>query len=77
MLDAAAKDYRLILANQGVDAISPEYPLAHLGLARVLAQQKKSDEARTEYKAFLDAWKAADQELPILKQAKSELAALN
>jgi DNA-binding winged helix-turn-helix (wHTH) protein/tetratricopeptide (TPR) repeat protein len=75
-LDAAAEDYRLILANQGVDPISPLYPLAHLGLARVLAQQRKTDEARQQYRAFLDAWKDADANLPLLRAAKSEFAKL-
>jgi DNA-binding winged helix-turn-helix (wHTH) protein/tetratricopeptide (TPR) repeat protein len=76
LLDAAADDYRLILANQGVDPISPEYSLSHLQLARVLALQKKTDQARIEYKAFLEAWKDADPDLKLLQDAKRELAKL-
>ena len=76
LLDAAAADYRLILDHQGVDPISPLYPLAHLRLARVLALQKKTDEARQQYRAFLDAWKNADPGLPLLQTAKSEYAKL-
>jgi hypothetical protein len=76
MLDAAADDYRLILANPGVDPISPEYPLSHLQLARVLALQKKTAPARAEYKAFLEAWKEADQDLKLVEDAKRELAQL-
>lgn len=76
MLDAAAADYRLILDNQGVDPISPVYPLAHLRLARVLVLEKKTGEARKEYRAFLDAWKDADPDMPFLADAKRELAQL-
>jgi DNA-binding winged helix-turn-helix (wHTH) protein/Tfp pilus assembly protein PilF len=75
-LDAAAADYRLILANQGVDPISPLYSLSHLRLARVLAQQKKKQEARQQYLALFDAWKNADSNLPLLQAAKSEFAKL-
>jgi DNA-binding winged helix-turn-helix (wHTH) protein/tetratricopeptide (TPR) repeat protein len=77
LLDAAAADCRLILDNQGVDPIAPEYSLAHLQLARVLARQQKNDIARKEYSAFLDAWKGADSNLPQLKEAQRELAQLH
>jgi DNA-binding winged helix-turn-helix (wHTH) protein/tetratricopeptide (TPR) repeat protein len=76
MLDAAAEDYRLILANQGVDPISPLYPLAHLRMARVLVLQKKTGEARQQFQAFFDAWKDADSNLPLLQTARSEFARL-
>jgi DNA-binding winged helix-turn-helix (wHTH) protein/tetratricopeptide (TPR) repeat protein len=75
-LDAAARDYRLILDNQGVDPISPEYPLAHLRLARILAAQKRPAQAREQYNAFFAAWKNADADLPLLIQGRREFAAL-
>ena len=75
-LDAASADYRLILANQGVDPISPFYPLAHLGLARVLALQNNNSASRGEYEKFFDAWKDADMDLPVLMQARVEYARL-
>jgi hypothetical protein len=77
LLDGAAQDYRLILDNQGVDPLAPEYSLSHLRLARVLVQQKKADEARKQYRAFLDAWKNADPGLPLFDDAKRELAQLH
>jgi predicted negative regulator of RcsB-dependent stress response len=76
-LDAAAIDYRLILNNQGVDPISPLYSIAHLRLARILATQKKIDEARREYQAFFEAWKDADSGLSMLGDAKREFAQLH
>ena len=76
MLDAAEADYRQILGNQGIDPISPSYSLAHLRLARLLALEKKTAEARQQYRAFLDAWKNADANLPLLQAARSEFSRL-
>ena len=76
MLEAAAQDYRLILNNQGVDPISPLYSLSHLRLARVLAFERSIDAARDEYRAFFVSWKDADNDLPLLIQARSEYDAL-
>lgn len=75
-LPAAEADYRLILANPGVDSISPSYYLVHLELARVLVQQHKTDEARQQYGAMLAVWKNADPDLPQLAAARRELARL-
>jgi DNA-binding winged helix-turn-helix (wHTH) protein/tetratricopeptide (TPR) repeat protein len=75
-LDAAARDYRLILDNRGVDPIAPIYSLAHLRLARVLVLQKKPAQAREEYNALFAAWKNADADLPLLVQARKEYRAL-
>jgi tetratricopeptide (TPR) repeat protein len=76
MLDKAAEDYRLILANPGLDSIWPGHSTAHLELARVLATQNKFDEARTEYHAFLNLWKDGDPQVPLLIQAKQEYTKL-
>jgi DNA-binding winged helix-turn-helix (wHTH) protein/Flp pilus assembly protein TadD len=76
LLDAAASDYRLILANQGVDPISPLYPLAQLGLARVLALKRDNSGSRGEYEKFFAAWKDADKDLLLLKQSRAEYARL-
>jgi eukaryotic-like serine/threonine-protein kinase len=76
MFDEAAADYRLILANPGLDPIWPGHSLAHLYLARVLARQKKLDDARAEYRTLLAIWKNADPQVPLLIQAKQELAKL-
>lgn len=76
LLEQAAADYRLILAHPGIEPTWPAYTLSHLYLARVLAQQKKTAEARVEYKAFLDQWKDADPDLPLSQQARREYAAV-
>jgi eukaryotic-like serine/threonine-protein kinase len=76
-MDAAAADYRLILANQGVDPLAPLYYRSHLELARILARQKRPADARAEYQAFLSAWSHADADLVLLQQARRELADLH
>jgi DNA-binding winged helix-turn-helix (wHTH) protein/tetratricopeptide (TPR) repeat protein len=76
MLEAAAQDYRLILANQGVDPIGPEFSLAMLKLARVLAREQQNGKARQEYELFFQQWKNADPEIPLLVAARKEYARL-
>jgi DNA-binding winged helix-turn-helix (wHTH) protein/Flp pilus assembly protein TadD/predicted negative regulator of RcsB-dependent stress response len=74
MLDKAAEDYQLVLANPGLDPIWPGHSLAHLYLAQVLARQNKLDQAQTEYRAFLEIWKDADPQIPLLTKAKQDYA---
>jgi DNA-binding winged helix-turn-helix (wHTH) protein/tetratricopeptide (TPR) repeat protein len=76
MLDKAAEDYRLVIANPGMDPIWPGHSLAHLYLAQVLARQNKLEDAQQEYRAFLEIWKNADPDVPLLIQAKQEYAKL-
>jgi len=73
---AAEADYRLILDNKGVDPIAPVYSLSHLRLARLLVLEKKTEAARREYQAFLNAWNDGDPELKILADARRELTDL-
>jgi len=74
--EMAIAEYRKILSNQGIDALSPLFPLAHLGIARAFARENNISESRAEYEHFFAAWKDADQDLPILKQAHAEYAKL-
>ncbi|HEX9628451.1 MAG TPA: hypothetical protein VF961_00405 [Pyrinomonadaceae bacterium] len=46
--------------------------MAHLGLARAAALTGDTSKSRTEYQNFFAAWKDADQDLPVLVQAKKE-----
>jgi hypothetical protein len=72
----AAAEYQKILANRGIDPVSPLYPLAHLGLARAYALQNNQAGSRGEYEKFFDMWKDADADVPVLKQARIEYARL-
>jgi DNA-binding winged helix-turn-helix (wHTH) protein/tetratricopeptide (TPR) repeat protein len=74
--EMAAAEYENILQNHGVDPLSPLYPMAHLGLARAYARQNKIAESRTEYERFFAAWKDADGDVPVLKEAHAEYARL-
>ena len=49
---------------------------AHLGLGRAYALSGNSSKARAKYQDFLELWKDADPDTPILKQAKREYAKL-
>jgi eukaryotic-like serine/threonine-protein kinase len=72
----AAAEYKKILDHQGVEAVSPLYALAHLGLGRASALQGDTAKARAAYQDFFAAMKDADPDVPILKQAKAEYAKL-
>ncbi len=72
----ALAEFQKIVTHRGVDLLSVFYPLAQLGSARAYALQKDTSHARTAYQDFFATWKDADPDVPILKQAKSEYAAL-
>jgi DNA-binding winged helix-turn-helix (wHTH) protein/tetratricopeptide (TPR) repeat protein len=72
----AAREFQKIVKNQGVDPISPYYPLAHIGLARAYVLQGDKAASRREYEEFLALWKDADQDIPILREARSAYAGL-
>jgi eukaryotic-like serine/threonine-protein kinase len=72
----AASEFQKILDHRGAVLNDPIGSLANLGLARAYVQQGDTAKARTAYQSFLSLWKAADPDVPILKQAKSEYAKL-
>jgi serine/threonine protein kinase/tetratricopeptide (TPR) repeat protein len=72
----AAAEFKKIIDHRALDPLSPAYPLAHLGLARASVLTADTSTARTEYQNFFAAWKNADQDLPILIEAKKEYDAL-
>ena len=72
----AAAEYQKILDHKGVDPTTPLYMLSRLGLGRALALQGETAKAKTAYQDFLAAWKDADPDIPILKEAKGEYAKL-
>jgi hypothetical protein len=72
----AASEFQKILDHRSVVISDPIGALAHLqlGRAHVLAGDKAK--AKASYRAFLDLWKDADPDLPILSQARNEYAKL-
>jgi eukaryotic-like serine/threonine-protein kinase len=81
-----AAEFQKILDHSGIVWNCWTGALAHLGVARANALQAKNssgadaDAARVRalaaYKDFLNLWKDADPDIPILKQAKGEYAKL-
>jgi tetratricopeptide (TPR) repeat protein len=72
----AAQDFQKILDSKLLSGVDIIVPLAKLGLARAYALQGDTTRSRTAYQDFLGAWKDADPDVPILKQAKAEYAKL-
>jgi eukaryotic-like serine/threonine-protein kinase len=83
----AAAEFEKILDHSGIVWNCWTGALARLGVARANAMQAKNlsgadaDAARVRalaaYKDFLELWKDADPDIPILKQAKAEYAKLH
>jgi serine/threonine protein kinase len=72
----AAAEFQKILDWRGVVANEPIGALAILGLARSYALMGETAKSRHAYDAFLFLWKDADPNIPILQQARAELAKL-
>jgi tetratricopeptide (TPR) repeat protein len=70
----AAAQFQKILQSPGLAINEPIGALAHLGLARACALQGDTAKARESYQNFLELWKNADSDIPILKEAKAEYA---
>jgi serine/threonine protein kinase/tetratricopeptide (TPR) repeat protein len=68
----AATEFQKILDHRGIEPMSPLYPLSHLGLARASVLAGDIAKARKEYQDFFAVWKDADQDLPILIEARKE-----
>jgi Flp pilus assembly protein TadD/TolB-like protein len=68
----AVLEFRKILARRSLSVGWEIYPLAQLGLARALAAQHDTANARTAYQDFFAFWKGADPDIPTLTEAKTE-----
>jgi predicted Zn-dependent protease len=79
----ATTDFQYIVDHRGfssggesIGTFSPLYPLSHLGLARAAVLQGDTAKARKAYQDFFAIWKDADQDIPILIEAKKEMELL-
>jgi serine/threonine protein kinase/predicted Zn-dependent protease len=72
----AAAEFQKILDHRGVVFNEAIGALAHLSLARAYALQGDTVKARTAYNNLFTLCKAADPDIPLLKQAKAEYATL-
>jgi tetratricopeptide (TPR) repeat protein len=74
--EAAAEFSRIAEQPWVGDPAAPVVELAELGLARSLAQQGLNEQAIASYRRFFNSWAQAEPSLPVLIQAKAELARL-
>jgi eukaryotic-like serine/threonine-protein kinase len=72
----AAAEFEKILLHRGVFVSDPMGALARLQLGRAFALSGDKTKAKSSYEDFVKLWKDADQNIPILKQAKAEYAKL-
>ena len=72
----AAVEFQKILDHRGIVLNQPIGAMAHLQLGRAYAMSGDAVKARAAYQDFLRLWKDADPDIPILKQAEAENAAL-
>jgi hypothetical protein len=72
----AAAELQKILDRRGLLGPDPMGAVTHLQLARALAASGDKDKAKVAYDAFLELWKDADPDVPILAQSKAEYAKL-
>ena len=68
----AADEFQRILDHRGWSVRGALYPLAHVGLARATVLQGDTARARKAYQDFFELWKDADEDVPILIEAKKE-----
>jgi DNA-binding winged helix-turn-helix (wHTH) protein len=74
---AAVADFQKLLQHRAQVLNGAEGALAHLGLARASLLSGDRANARLRYEEFLALWKDADPDIPILKRARAEYAAIN
>ena len=72
----AAAEFKKIIDQPATDAFSPVHAMAHLCLGRAAALTGDTSAARKSYQDFFALWKDADQDLPVLVQARKEYEAL-
>jgi eukaryotic-like serine/threonine-protein kinase len=70
----AAAEFQRIINHRGIVLNFPLGALARLGLARAYALDGDKAKPRAAYDDFLNLWKAADPNIPLLQQARAEYA---
>jgi hypothetical protein len=72
----SAAEFQKILDHKGLTAGDPVCAVARLQQARAWQLAGDSVKAKAGYRQFLNLWKDADPDVPVLKQAAAELAKL-
>ena len=74
--NAAAAEFQKLLDHPGIASNFVTQALTHLQIGRAYAMAGDTAKARVAYQDFFNIWKNADQDIPILKEAKAEYARL-
>lgn len=72
----AAAEFQKFLEHRALVANSPLSALARVGLARAYTLADDKERARLAYQDFLTLWKDCDPEIPVVQEARAELAKL-
>jgi DNA-binding winged helix-turn-helix (wHTH) protein/Flp pilus assembly protein TadD len=72
--EKAGFEFQKIIDHPGVVVNLPIGMLARLQMARGYLMQGRPSQAKAAYEDFLNRWKNADQDIPILRDAKAEYA---
>jgi tetratricopeptide (TPR) repeat protein len=72
----AAAEFQKIIDHPGIVVSDPIGALARVSLGRAWSLAGDKTRAKTAYQEFLGFWKDADLDIPILKKARAEYAAL-
>jgi eukaryotic-like serine/threonine-protein kinase len=73
---AAAAEFQKLLDHRGMVGNFVTASLAHLQIGRAEAMAGDTAKAKAAYQDFFNAWKDADPDVPILKEAKTEASKL-
>jgi eukaryotic-like serine/threonine-protein kinase len=73
----AAMEFQKVLNHRGIVFADPMGALAHLQLGRAYVASGDRAKAKNAYQDFLTLWKDADEDIPVLKQARAEYAKLH
>lgn len=72
----AAAEFQKILDHPGIVCSDPVGLMARLQLGRAYATSRDNTKAKSSYEALIALWKAADADIPVLRQAHAEYANL-
>ena len=72
----AAAEFQKILDHKGLTVGDPVSAMARLQLGRSYVRAGGTANAKAAYQQFLNLWKDADPGVPVLEQARAELAKL-
>jgi tetratricopeptide (TPR) repeat protein len=72
----AAAEFQKIIDHRGIVLSDPIGALAHLQLGRAYGLTGDIPKAGANYESFLELWKNADPDIPVLRQARAEYARL-